>query len=164
MKEKKSYLYIGIVIIVISIILGYSKFKEYNTIKDSLVFSKDNIFAIWRVKKDENMHDYNYQLESDKIDYLSDLLSNAKLTKASVNDGASSRLGSITVLLDGSLDGPGVKYKRGITLLNINTNSVYAIVEANRLNDKGAFNSRGYIQKFYIIDSKELVKFINDNT
>lgn len=149
---------------VVSVIFGYLKFKEYNTIKDSLVFSEDNIVAVWRVKKGEDMHDYNYKLESDKIDYLSNLLSNAKLTKASVNDGPNSSLGSITVLLDGSLDGPGVKYERGITLLNMNTNSVYAIVEANRLNDKGGFNVRGYIQKFYIIDSKELVQFINDNT
>lgn len=160
---------LGLVLIVVLIIFSYSKIKEYNTLKDVFVFSKDNIVEIWRVEKGENSHDYNYKLSSSEINYLSDILTNSKLKKASINDSPSNALGDMTILLDGRTrevddNNTSVEFKRGITLIPIDDDSVYVFLEINRLRDEYSFNVNGIMKKFYIIESKKLVEFIGENT
>lgn len=170
MKICKNKVILGIVSVVvfILIIFGYSKIKEYNVLKDVFVFSKDNIVSIWRVKKDENSHDYNYKLTSSEIDSLSNILTNSKLKKATANDSPSNILGSMTILLDGrEIEEDGAiswEFKRGITLTPIDKDSVYVFLEINKLRDDDSSNMEEVMQKFYIIDSKELVEFIGENT
>ena len=166
--KNKGILGIVSVVIFMLIIFGFSKIKEYNILKDVFVFSKDNIVSIWRVKKDENSPDYNYKLESNEIDFLSDMLTSSKLKKATTNDSPSNTLGSMTILLDGKkeeIDGSiRCEFKRGITLTPINKERVYVFLEINKLRNDDSFNMDEVMQKSYIIDSEKLVEFINQNT
>ena len=150
------------------IIFGYTKIKEYNILKDAFVFKNENIVEVWRVKKDEGIHDYNYKLESNESDALSHILTNSKLKKATTNDSPSNTLGSLTFLLDGKTrkvdDAISVEYERGITLTPIDKDSVYVFLEINKLRNDDSFNMDGVMQKSYIIDSEKLVEFINKNT
>ena len=166
--KNKGILGIVSIVVLILVIFGCSKIKEYNILKDVFVFSKDNIVSIWRVKKDEYVHDYNYKLQSSEIDYLSNLLANSKLKKATINDYLSNNLGVITILLDGKIkeekDAISYEFKRGITLAPLDKDSVYVFLEINNPRNDGSFNVDTVMQKFYIIDSKELVDFISENT
>lgn len=166
--KNKAILGIASVVVFILIIFGCSKIKEYSVLKDVFVFSKDNIVSIWRVKKYENIHDYNYKLTSSEIDSLSNILTNLKLKKATINDSPSNTLGSMTILLDGKEEEKNgdisFEFKRGITLTPIDKDSVYVFLEINKLRDDDSFNMDEVMQKSYIIDSKELVEFICENT
>lgn len=166
--KNKAILGIVSVVVFILIIFGCSKIKEYSVLKDVFVFAKDNIVSIWRVKKDENIHDYNYKLTSSEIDSLSNILTNLKLKKATINDSPSNTLGSMTILLDGKEEEKNgdisFEFKRGITLIPIDKDSVYVFLEINKLRDDDSFNMDEVMQKSYIIDSKELVEFICENT
>lgn len=170
MKIFKNKLILGLISIIVLglIIFGYTKIKEYNILKDVFVFKKENVVSIWRVKKGEDIHDYNYKLESNETDALSNILTSSKLNKATTNDSPSKTLGSLTILLDGKLlktdDGVSVKYERGITLAPIDKDSVYVFLEINKLRNKNSSTMEGVMQKSYIIYSEKLVEFINKNT
>ncbi|MBQ3422573.1 MAG: hypothetical protein IJH34_13160 [Romboutsia sp.] len=170
MKIFKNKLILGLTSIIVLglIIFGYTKIKEYNILKDAFVFKDENIVEVWRVKKGENIHDYNYKLESNESDSLSNILTNSKLKKATINDSPSNTLGSLTILLDGNTrkvdDAISVEYERGITLTPIDKDSVYVFLEINKLRNDDSFNIDGVMQKSYIIDSEKLVEFINKNT
>ena len=170
MKKYKNKVILGIVsiVVLVLIIFGYSKIKEYNILKDVFVFSKDNVVSIWRVKKGESIRDFDYKLPSSRVDYLSSILTNSTLQKATINDSRSNDLGSLTILLDGNTrkvdDGISIEFERGITLVPIDKDSVYVFLEVNKLRDDDTFNMEGFMQKTYIIDSKELVEFIDENT
>ena len=170
MKIFKNKLILGLTSIIVLglIIFGYTKIKEYNILKDAFVFKNDNIVEVWRVKKGENIHDYNYKLESNESDSLSNILTNSKLKKATTNDSPSNTLGSLTILLDGNTrkvdDGISIEFERSLTLTPIDKDSVYVFLEINKLRNDDSFNMDGVIQKSYIIDSEKLVEFINKNT
>lgn len=165
----KNKLFLGLfsIIVLILIIFSYLKIREYNVLKDVFVFKNENIVSIWRVKKGEDIHDYNYKLESNEIDTLSDILTSSKLKKATINDSSSNTLGSLTILLDGKSreadGGISVEYERGITLTPIDKDSVYVFLEINKLRNDNSFNMESVIQKSYIIDSEKLVEVINGN-
>ena len=157
------------VFVLILIIFGVYKIKENNILKDVFVFSKDNIVSIWRVKKGEDIHDYNYKLPSDDIDSLSNILTKSKLKKATINDSPSNDLGVMTILLDGKIveeeKGDFIyEFKRRITLVPMDKDNVYVFLEINKPRNDGSFNVDAVMQKFYIINSKELVEFISKNT
>ena len=170
LKIFKNKLILGLTSIIVLglIIFGYTKIKEYNILKDAFVFKDENIVEVWRVKKGENIHDYNYKLESNESDSLSNILTNSKLKKATINDSPSNTLGSLTILLDGNTrtvdDAISVEYERGITLTPIDKDSVYVFLEINKPRNDDSFNMDGVMQKSYIIDSEKLVEFINKNT
>lgn len=170
MKIFKNKVFLSIVSIVIFslVIFSYSKIKAYNVLKDVFVFSKDNIVSIWRVKKDEDSHDYDYKLASNEIDTLSSILINSRLKKATTSDSPSNNLGSMAILLDGKIreedGGVSVAFERGITLKPIDKNSVYVFLEINKPTNDDSFNMDLVMQKSYIIDSSKLVEFINENT
>ena len=170
MKILKNKVLLGIISIVILglVIFSYSEIKAYNVLKDVFVFSKNNIVSIWRVKKDEDSHDYDYKLASNDIDTLSSILTNSKLKKATTNDSPSNNLGSMTILLDGKIreedGGVSVAFERAITLKPIDKDSVYVFLEINKPTNGDSFNMDFVMQKSYIIDSVELVEFINENT
>lgn len=170
LKIFKNKVFLGIILIVILglVIFSYSEIKAYNVLKDVFVFSKDNIVSIWRVKKDEDSHDYDYKLASNDIDTLSSILTNSKLKKATTNDSPSNNLGSMTILLDGKIreegGGVSVAFERCITLTPIDKDSVYAFLEVNKPTNDDSFNMDFVMHKSYIIDSVKLVEFINENT
>ena len=163
LKIFKNKLILGLTSIIVLglIIFGYTKIKEYNILKDAFVFKDENIVEVWRVKKGENIHDYNYKLESNESDSLSNILTNSKLKKATINDSPSNTLGSLTILLDGNTrkvdDAISVEYERGITLTPIDKDSVYVFLEINKPRNDDSFNMDGVMQKSYIIDSEKLV-------
>ena len=158
---------LSVVVIILIIFAGY-KIREYNILKDVFVFKNENVVSIWRVKKGEDIHDYNYKMESNGIDFLSDILTNSKLKKSTINDSPSNTLGSLTILLDGNTrevdGGTSFEFERGITLTPIDKDSVYVFLEINKLRNDNSFNRDGVMQKSYIIDSEKLVEFINENT
>jgi len=170
LKIFKNKVFLGIVSIVIFslVIFSYSEIKAYNVLKDVFVFSKDNIVSIWRVKKDEDSHDYNYKLASNEIDALSNILINSKLKKATTSDSPSNNLGSMTILLDGKIreenGDVSTSFERGITLTPIDKDSVYVFLEINKPTNDDSFNMDLVMQKSYIIDSVKLVEFVNENT
>lgn len=169
LKIFKNKLILGLTSIIVFLlaIFSYSKVKEYIILKDVFVFKNENVVSIWRVKKGEDTHDYNYKLESNEIDALSDILTSSKLKKATINNSPSNALGSLTILLDGKLreadDEISVEYERGITLMPIDKDSVYVFLEINKLRNDNSFNMDGVIQKSYIIDSEKLMEVINGN-
>ena len=114
------------------------------------------------------MKTFNYKMESNGIDFLSDILTNSKLKKSTINDSPSNTLGSLTILLDGNTrevdGGTSFEFERGITLTPIDKDSVYVFLEINKLRNDNSFNTDGVMQKSYIIDSEKLVEFINENT
>ena len=148
MKILKNKLVLGLasIIVLILTIFSYSKIREYNILKDVFVFKNENVVSIWRVKKGEDIHDYNYKMESNGIDFLSDILTNSKLNTREVDGGTS------------------FEFERGITLTPIDKDSVYVFLEINKLRNDNSFNTDGVMQKSYIIDSEKLVEFINENT
>ena len=158
---------LSVVVIILIIFAGY-KIREYNILKDVFVFKNENVVSVWRVKKGEDIHDYNYKMESNGIDFLSDILTNSKLKKSTINDSPSNTLGSLTILLDGNTrevdGGTSFEFERGITLTPIDKDSVYVFLEINKLRNDNSFNRDGVMQKSYIIDSEKLVEFINENT
>ena len=79
MKILKNKLVLGLasIIVLILTIFSYSKIREYNILKDVFVFKNENVVSVWRVKKGEDIHDYNYKMESNGIDFLSDILTNS---------------------------------------------------------------------------------------
>ena len=166
MKILKNKLVLGLasIIVLILTIFSYSKIREYNILKDVFVFKNENVVSVWRVKKG----DYNYKMESNGIDFLSDILTNSKLKKSTINDSPSNTLGSLTILLDGNTrevdGGTSFEFERGITLTPIDKDSVYVFLEINKLRNDNSFNRDGVMQKSYIIDSEKLVEFINENT
>lgn len=167
--KNKGILIIVLVFILMLIIFGFYKIKEYNILKNVFVFSKDNIVSIWRVKKGDDIHDYNYKLPSDDIDSLSNILTKSILKKVTINDSPSNDLGSMTILLNGKRleEEKGAfsyEFKRRITLVPIDKDSVYVFLEINKPRNNASFNVDKVIQKFYTINSKELVEFINKNT
>ena len=179
MKILKNKLVLGLasIIVLILTIFSYSKIREYNILKDVFVFKNENVVSVWRVKKGEDIHDYNYKedihdynykMESNGIDFLSDILTNSKLKKSTINDSPSNTLGSLTILLDGNTrevdGGTSFEFERGITLTPIDKDSVYVFLEINKLRNDNSFNRDGVMQKSYIIDSEKLVEFINENT
>ena len=155
MKILKNKLVLGLasIIVLILTIFSYSKIREYNILKDVFVFKNENVVSVWRVKKGEDIHDYNYKMESNGIDFLS---------------SPSNTLGSLTILLDGNTrevdGGTSFEFERGITLTPIDKDSVYVFLEINKLRNDNSFNRDGVMQKSYIIDSEKLVEFINENT
>ena len=170
MKILKNKLVLGLasIIVLILTIFSYPKIREYNILKDVFVFKNENVVSVWRVKKGEDIHDYNYKMESNGIDFLSDILTNSKLKKSTINDSPSNTLGSLTILLDGNTrevdGGTSFEFERGITLTPIDKDSVYVFLEINKLRNDNSFNRDGVMQKSYIIDSEKLVEFINENT
>ena len=158
---------LSVVVIILIVFAGY-KIREYNILKDVFVFKNENVVSVWRVKKGEDIHDYNYKMESNGIDFLSDILTNSKLKKSTINDSPSNTLGSLTILLDGNTrevdGGTSFEFERGITLTPIDKDSVYVFLEINKLRNDNSFNRDGVMQKSYIIDSEKLVEFINENT
>ena len=103
MKIFKNKLVLGLsfIIALVLITFSYSKIKEYIVLRDVFIFTKENVVSIWRVKKGDNIHDYDYELKSNEIDFLSNMLDSAKLKKADINDSPSNTLGNMTILLDG---------------------------------------------------------------
>lgn len=166
--KNKLVLGLGFIIVLLLITFSYSKIKEYIVLKDVFVFTKDNIVSIWRVKKGDTTHDYHYELESNDIDFLSNMLDSSKLKEADITDSPSNTLGNMTILLDGETreegGGIAVEFERGITLTPIDKESVYVFLDINKPRNDGSFNSVGVMQKSYIIDSEELVEFISKNT
>ena len=71
MKILKNKLVLGLasIIVLILTIFSYSKIREYNILKDVFVFKNENVVSIWRVKKGEDIHDYNYKMVHRCIDY-----------------------------------------------------------------------------------------------
>ena len=59
-------------------------------------------------------------------------------------------------------DSVTVEYKRSINLSKVNNEKVYVILEINKLRDDDSFNMENITQKFYTINSKELVQFIEN--
>ena len=53
------------------------------------------------MKKGDTIQDYDYELESNEIDYLSNILDSSKLKNVDINDSQSNTLGNMTILLDG---------------------------------------------------------------
>ena len=53
------------------------------------------------MKKGDTIQDYDYELESNEIDYLSNILDSSKLKKVDINDSQCNTLGNMTILLDG---------------------------------------------------------------
>ena len=47
-------------IALVLITFSYSKIKEYTVLKDVFVFINENIVSILIVKKDDDIHDYDY--------------------------------------------------------------------------------------------------------
>ena len=166
--KNKLVLGLGFIIVLVLTTFSYSKIKEYIVLRDVFIFTKENVVSIWRVKKGDNIHDYDYELKSNEIDFLSDILKNSKLKKATTNDSPSNTLGSLTILLDGNTrevdGGTSFEFERGITLTPIDKDSVYVFLEINKLRNDNSFNTDGVMQKSYIIDSEKLVEFINENT
>lgn len=153
------------IIIFILIIFGGYKIREHNILKNVFLFSEDNVVSIWRVKKDENTYDYNYKLESNEINFLSNILISSELKKATKNDSPSNALGGITILLDGKkIEENGdttFQFKRGITLTPIDKHSVYVFLEINKLKGDDSSDVETIMQKSYIINSEKLVAFLN---
>ena len=149
---------LSVVVIILIVFAGY-KIREYNILKDVFVFKNENVVSVWRVKKGEDIHDYNYKMESNGIDFLSDILTNSKLKKSTINDSPSNTLGSLTILLDGNTrevdGGTSFGFERGITLTPIDKDSVYVFLEINKLRNDNSFNRDGVMQKSYIIDSEK---------
>ncbi len=169
MNTFKNKLFLGLfsIIVLILIIFSYIKIREYNILKDVFVFKNEDVVSVWRVKKGEDFHDYNYKLESNEIDTLSGILTNSKLKKSTINDSPSNDLGSLTILLNGKTretDGSiSVEYERGITLIPIDKESVYVFLEINKLRNDNSLNMDGVMQKSYIIDSEKLIEVMNGN-
>ena len=74
---------------------------------------------------------------------------------------------NIVLFLDGNIrededDSVTVEYKRSINLSKVNNEKVYVILEINKLRDDNSFNMENITQKFYTINSKELVQFIEN--
>ena len=107
-------------------------------------------------------------MESNEIDYLSNILDSSKLKNVDINDSQSNTLGNMTILLDGETreegGGIAVEFERGITLTPIDKEQVYVFLDINKPRNDGSFNSVGVMQKSYIIHSEELVEFISKNT
>ena len=170
MKIFKNKLVLGLsfIIALVLITFSYSKIKEYIVLKDVFVFTKENVVSIWRVKKGDTIHDYDYKLESKDIDFLSNILDNSKLKNADITDSPSNTLGDMTILLGGETreegGGIAIEFERGITLTPIDKESVYVFLDINKPRNDGSFNSVGVMQKSYIIASEELVEFISKNT
>ena len=170
LKIFKNKLILGLtsIIVLVLIIFGYTKIREYNLLKDAFVFKQENVVSIWRVKKGEDYHDYDYKLVSYEVDALSSILTNSKLKKASIKDSPSNILGNLTILLDGRTrevdGGTSYQFERSINITPIDEHSVYVFLEINKPRDDGSSNMHQIMQKSYIIDSEKLVEFINENT
>ena len=166
--KNKLVLGLSFIIALVLITFSYSKIKEYIVLKDVFVFTKENVVSTWRVKKGDTTHDYDYKLESNDIDFLSDILGSSKLKEADINHSLSNTLGNMTILLDGETreegGGIAVEFERGITLTPIDKEQVYVFLDINKPRNDGSFNSVGVMQKSYIIHSEELVEFISKNT
>lgn len=164
--KKNKYILIALIILFITV--GYFKIREYYTLKDAFVFSKDNIVRVWTVNKDSNNQNYNYDynISQENVTYLSKLLSNAKLEKSSVQEAPPASPGNMVLFLDGNVmedkNGTEFDYKRSISLSKINNEKMYVILEINKLRDDDSFNMENVLKKFYTINSKELVKFIEN--
>ncbi|MBC5997646.1 hypothetical protein EAI30_12330 [Romboutsia ilealis] len=162
--NKKRYIFI--VAMTFCLIIGTFKVREYYILKDSFVFSKDNVVRAWTSKEDAFSYNYDCHISEEDITYLSKLLTNAQLEKSSIKE-APDNMGNILLFLDGNIreDEDGsftVEYKRSINLSKVNNEKVYVILEINKLRDDGSFNMDNIAQKFYTISSKELVKFIEN--
>ena len=166
--KNKLILCLTSIIVLGLIVFGYIKIREYNILKDVFVFTNEDIVSIWRVKKGEDHYDYDYKLESNECDTLSDILTSSKLKKATTNDLPSNDLGLLTILLDGKTreidEGISYQFERGITLIPIDKDSVYVFLEINKPINDNSFNMNRVMNKSYIIDSEKLVEFINKNT
>lgn len=162
-KNKKKYIFI---IVVFCLIIGGFKVRDYYILKDSFVFSKDNVVRVWTSKKDGFSYDYNCHISEEDIAHLSKLLTSSQLVKSSVEESPYG-MGNILLSLDGNVrknknGSVTVDYKRNINLIKVNDEQVYVILEINKLRDDNSFNMKNIMQKFYIINSKELVQFIED--
>ena len=158
--------YIFIAVMALCIIMGAFKLREYFILKDCFVFSKDNIVQVWTSKEDKFSYNYNCHISDEDISYLSKLLKDSKLKKSSPKESpAPNNMGNILLHLDGNTrdnkDGSiTVEFKRSILLSKINDEEVYVILQINKLRDDNSFNMENITQKFYIINSKELVNLI----
>ena len=162
--NKKRYIFI--VAMTFCLIIGAFKVREYYILKDSFVFSKDNVVGAQTSKKDVFSYNYDCHISKEDITYLSELLTNAQLKKSSVKE-APYNMGNIVLFLDGNIrededDSVKVEYKRSINLSKVNNEKVYVILEINKLRDDNSFNMENITQKFYTINSKELVQFIEN--
>lgn len=167
--SKKKYIFTMVIIFFLTI--AAFKIREHYILKDRFVFSKDNIVKIWTSKSDT--HSYiNSHISEEDISSLSKLLTDSKVKKSSVKESpAPDNMGNILLLLDGNIrenkdDSVSVEYKRSILLSKINDEKVYVILQLNKLRDDDSFNMDGVLQKFYTINSKDLVNLIEkiDNT
>lgn len=160
--KRKGFLGILLVVVIILIFAGY-KIREYNILKDVFLFSKDNVVSIWKLEKGQDTYDYNYKFGSNEVDFLSDILSNSKLKKATINDSPSNALGSMTILLDGKQieENDEFKFQRSITLTPIDNHSVYVFLEINKPIDDDGFNMKTVMQKSYIINSEKIVAYMS---
>lgn len=162
--NKKKYIFV--IVIALSIIIGAFKVKEYSILKDCFEFSKDNVVRVWTSKEDKFSYKNNCHISDKDISYLSKLLTDAKLEKSSDKESpAPDNMGNILLLLDGNTrdnkDGSvTVEYKRSILLSKINDEEVYVILQINKLRDDNSFNMENIAQKFYTINSNELVNLI----
>ena len=162
LKIFKNKLILGLTFIIalILVVFSYSKIKEYIVLKDVFVFTNEDIVEVWRIKKGEDS-DFNYKLENNESDALSDILTNSKLKKATTNDFPYDTLGYLTILLDKVDDNISIRFERAISLIPIDKDSVYVSLHINKLTNDGSFD--GFIEKTYIIDSEKLVELINKN-
>jgi hypothetical protein len=158
----KKWLYIGLLIIFI--VFGYFKIKSYYIVKNSLVFSKNDIVTTWLSNREHGGYDYDYKISEEDVNLLSENLSKSKLEKSSPKESPSNYLGSIVIHLDGDIkedkDSTKFRYKRSIVITKINNEKVYVMLEVNRLRDNESYTMVGILQRFYIIESKDIAECI----
>lgn len=163
--NKKKYIFI--IVIIFCLIMGAFKVREYYILKDCFVFSKDNIVTVWASKSGTYSYNYNYYISEEDVSCLSNLLINTKKEESSAEElPATDNMGSILLYLDGNIheykdDSISIEHKRSIFLSKINNEKIYVILQINKLRDDDSFNMNKIMQKFYIINSKELVNFID---
>lgn len=160
----KRWLCIGLLIIFI--IVGYLNIKNYYIVKNSLVFSKGDIVTTWLAKREYGGYDYDYKISEEDVNLLSEKLSKSKLVKSSPKESPHNYLGSIVIYLDGNIkeekDGAKFQYKRSIVVTKINNEKVYVMLEVNKLRDDGSYNMEEILQRFYTIESKDIVECIEN--
>lgn len=163
MNKTRVNLLLGVSIVAIGfMLLGIkSEFKVNN----SLEFDKVDVVSTWTYDNEKQVHDYEFDITSNEISIISDILLNSKLKRGSIKDCPNNETKEVTILLDGEKvkekDGVSYLYETKLYLKNINDKSTYLYIEILDIDDENK-SLKTVMQRHYTIESKTLVDTINN--
>ena len=156
--------YIITLVSILVIIWGIIIMKNNYLLKDAFVFSYKDIVSTTLLLDRSEPDNFEYQLSKDLANDISEALVNGKKHRISQDKFSNNYYPKgVEIFLDGEKkvikEDVHTTFKRKITLIKEENNDIHASIEINNIENNNLTN---LLTRYYVIESKELVRYIDE--